>query len=151
MIDPLKEKRIDKAREYLLQSSLPEDAKDNLSRLLDAGEVAANGTPDKVGAMSNVLLELAIYEVKHAVRLPDVLATTIANAISAHADGCPKLAALAGATSENARKTLAHGPTVATVEALLGIFGRHYKKILGFTATVILPFVAKVLSEAIKQ
>ena len=74
-----------RTRHYLLSSSLPEDAKDGLQTLLDSAATAANGTPDRIGAMADAILALALYEVRQAVRAPAAMGA----AIEGHLAACP--------------------------------------------------------------
>ena len=77
--------RVDRTREYLLESELPEDTKDGLQSLLDAASHAANGTSDRVGSMADAILALSLHEVRQAVRAPAVVRA----AVEAHAKACP--------------------------------------------------------------
>lgn len=77
--------KVERTRAYLLGSGLAEDTKDGLQGLLDAAGKAANGTPDKLQAIADAMLALAIHEVKQAVRLPAM----VKGAVEAHAMGCP--------------------------------------------------------------
>ena len=77
--------KIERTREYLFKSALPEDSKDNLSALLDAAAIAANGAPDKIQAMSDLMLLLILHEVRRDIRLPQV----VDEAVMAHATNCP--------------------------------------------------------------
>jgi hypothetical protein len=74
-----------RTRHYLLSSALPEDAKDGLQSLLDSAATAANGTTDRIGAMADAILALALHEVRQAVRAPSMVGT----AIDAHLAACP--------------------------------------------------------------
>ena len=80
--------KIERTREYLLKSKLPEDSKDNLSSLLDAAGTAANGAPDKIQAMSDLMLLLILHEVRRDIRLPQV----VDEAVQLHATKCPMAA-----------------------------------------------------------
>jgi hypothetical protein len=62
--------KIERVREYLLESKLPEDTKDNLSSLLDAAGEAANGSKDRSLDMAKAMEALAIHEVRQAIRMP---------------------------------------------------------------------------------
>ena len=65
-------------------SLLPVDTKDGLQNLLDAAGHAANGAEDKLQAIGDAMLALALHEVKLAVRLPG----TMEDAVKAHATQC---------------------------------------------------------------
>lgn len=77
--------RVARTRDYLLASQLPEDTKDGLSTLLDAAAAACNGTADRVAAMADAILALALHETRQAVRAP----ATIQQAIERHVQTCP--------------------------------------------------------------
>lgn len=65
--------KIDRTRAYLLGSTLNEDTKDGLGMLLDAAGAAVNGTTDKLQAIADAILALALHEVRQAVRFPNVV------------------------------------------------------------------------------
>lgn len=91
MNEQAKEK-IERTRKYVLASALPEDTKDGLGNLLDAGACAANGTPDKLQAIADAILELILHEVKQAVRNPEA----VKKAVQEHVKECPLAAAPGG-------------------------------------------------------
>lgn len=80
--------KIERTRAYLLTSGLPEDAKDGLQDLLDKAGRAANGTPDKLQAIADAMLSMALHEVKQAVRVPACIAEAARAEVKLHADGC---------------------------------------------------------------
>lgn len=53
--------------------------------LLSTAESAANGAADKVAALSDAMLALALYEVRQAVKTPEQTAA----ALAAHTAACP--------------------------------------------------------------
>lgn len=96
MLDTITQAKIDLTRNYLFMSRLPEDSKDTLNALLDAASTSANGVQDKIQALSDTLLALAIHEVKQAVRLPDRIDTAARIAVEEHIQTCPLRGSPAG-------------------------------------------------------
>jgi len=84
-MDDLVKEDIERTRRYLLGSTLAEDTKDGLQNLLTSAARGANGTPDKLQAIADAMLALAIHEVKQAVRLPAL----VQSAVDAHSVKCP--------------------------------------------------------------
>jgi hypothetical protein len=85
MLNSATKEKIERTREYLLESDLPEDAKDNLQSLLDFSAEAANGSTDKIKDMAQAQLQSAMFHVKNAVRTPNVIKDIVAQ----HAANCP--------------------------------------------------------------
>jgi hypothetical protein len=77
--------KIERTRQYLLESNLPEDTKDGLQDLLDRAGEGTNGTTDKIGSIAKAMEALAIHTVKAAVRHPD----QVKAAVAAHSRTCP--------------------------------------------------------------
>lgn len=92
--------KIERTRAYLLASTLPEDTKDGLQDLLDKAGKAANGTPDKLQAIADAMLSMALHEVKQAVRVPEVVIRSAERAAKAevetHASACASKMPAAG-------------------------------------------------------
>jgi hypothetical protein len=81
--------KVERTRQYLLNSALPEDTKDGLQMLLDAAAAATNGHKDKLQALTEVMLLLAIHETKQAVRQPGRLVDVVRAEINQHVGKCP--------------------------------------------------------------
>ena len=86
---PEVKEEVDLARKYLLESALGEDTKDNLRRLLTSASAATNGHADKIQALTEVVLELAIHETRQAVRHPVQLSNAVRDEMAAHVAKCP--------------------------------------------------------------
>ena len=117
--------RVERTRNYLLASQLPEDTKDGLQTLLDSAALAANGTADRVGAMADAILALSLHEVRQAVRTPDAVQDAVADAISAHLATCP----IAGQGKRGALVALAMKPW-PWLFAAVAVFSPHAPRIV---------------------
>jgi len=117
--------RVERTRNYLLASQLPEDTKDVLQTLLDSAALAANGTADRVGAMADAILALSLHEVRQAVRTPDAVQDAVADAISAHLATCP----IAGQGKRGALVALAMKPW-PWLFAAVAVFSPHAPRIV---------------------
>jgi hypothetical protein len=76
--------KIDRTRDEVAGSGLASEVKDSLGNILAAARVAANGTTDKIGAVANLIVELALLDVRATVRLPKA----IDDAVSKHQTTC---------------------------------------------------------------
>lgn len=121
--------KLDRTRQYMLTSALPEDTKDGLGTLLDAAETAANGIEDKerVRAMTEAILALAMHETRQAVRAPANLKT----AIDAHTAACP----LAGTSNRGVWLALAMKPWPWIAASVIA-FSPHAPRIIETIARV---------------
>jgi hypothetical protein len=82
--------RSDRVRAYLLASTdLSEPEKDQLQSYLDQVAEAANGHPDKIQAISDVLQAMVEHQIKKEVREPARIALAAAEAVAKHVEGCP--------------------------------------------------------------
>ena len=86
---PEVKEEVDLARKYLLESALGEDTKDNLRRLLTSAAAATNGHENKLQALTEVVLELAIHETRQAVRHPVQLSIAVRDEMGRHIATCP--------------------------------------------------------------
>jgi hypothetical protein len=89
-----KQQRVERTRRYMLESDLPEEVKDLLGSLLDEAAHAANGASDKMQAMADTLLALAVHEVKQSVRLPSRIREAAAAEVKLHMSQCVLLRGL---------------------------------------------------------
>jgi hypothetical protein len=87
-MDAMNKEKIERTREYVLESTLPEETKDGLGALLDSSEISSNGAPDKIGALSDTLHQFVLQWVRHCVRNPEMIDA----AVQRHATSCPMAA-----------------------------------------------------------
>lgn len=89
-MNPITQDRVDRVRAYLLSSrELTEPEKDNLQELLDKSAAATNGHADKLQAITEVLHELTIHEIRVAIRMPAAIDAAASKAVAQHVAGCP--------------------------------------------------------------
>jgi hypothetical protein len=84
-MDSATQQRIEAAREEVNSSPLDPEHKDALQMLLDHAGRCANGTPDKIGAMSVAIADLIVRDVRREARED----ARIAAAVAAHATTVP--------------------------------------------------------------
>jgi len=70
-------------------SELSPDAKRALHLLLDSAGAATNGHPDKIQAVTEVLLDTCLLNVDMRIELPAMLRAIIGGALEGHTLGCP--------------------------------------------------------------
>jgi hypothetical protein len=83
--------RIEDARAEVRSATLPD--KEGLLDQLAAADEAINGTPDKIGALAELVALRTAAEAVQAVRLPEVIAKAAKNAVDTHAGACAGRAA----------------------------------------------------------
>lgn len=87
-MDEQTRKRIEAVRSEIAKSDLEPEHKDNLQRHLDHAERCANGTPDKIQALSEAFADKLIRDVRHEVRAVETTQKIINQAIIEHTSLC---------------------------------------------------------------
>ena len=91
----LNKERLKEVKDYLNTSGLLEEHKDGLRGLLELTASVANGHPDKIQGICDVLLAMTINEVRKEIRLPGRINDAVKFEMATHVAACP----MRGATS----------------------------------------------------
>jgi hypothetical protein len=80
---------IEDVKKYLYSSDLPDECKDGLSGLIHSAANLANGHPDKVQGITELLLAMVLQDVRTSIRQPKKIAAEVAAQMTAHVSKCP--------------------------------------------------------------
>jgi hypothetical protein len=88
MTDETKEK-IHDIKEELNESGLPPMHKDSLRSIVNLAASVANGHPDKIQGITDLLLEMVLQDVRKEVRQPGKIAEEVTIQMAGHVKNCP--------------------------------------------------------------
>lgn len=80
---------IDDVKQYLFSSDLADDCKDNLLGLVKNAANLANGHPDKIQGITELLLSMVLQDVRNSIRQPKKIAAEVAAQMTVHVAKCP--------------------------------------------------------------
>lgn len=80
---------IEDVKKYLFSSDLADDCKDNLLGLVKNAANLANGHPDKIQGITELLLSMVLQDVRNSIRQPKKIAAEVAAQMNAHVAKCP--------------------------------------------------------------
>jgi hypothetical protein len=80
---------VEDVKRYLYASDLSDECKDGLTSLITSAANLANGHPDKIQGISELLLAMVLQDVRNSIRQPKKIATEVAAQMTAHVAQCP--------------------------------------------------------------
>lgn len=82
-------RRVEAARDSVLQANIGENHRTVLLDLLDKGESVSNGHADKIQGMTEVLVLFILRNVSNDLSLPAVIGKEVTNQLNEHIKACP--------------------------------------------------------------